>query len=91
MCFGVKMEMASTSINPSADTAAEFAYSFSAWPDEKWEFDPAVFELFALLGSRVEINATPHQFERFRSSLSHHGITLREITRVPAMQPEAIQ
>ena len=55
-----------------------FDYSFSAWPDETWDFDRAVYDLFRMLGGRVEMTFTPDEFEKFRSALSRHGLTLRE-------------
>lgn len=54
-------------------------YSFVAWPDETWKFERAMYDLFRMLSMRVEMMATPDEFERFKSSLSHHGITLREV------------
>ena len=74
-------------------TAADrqvYAYSFSVWPDETWGFGRAVFDLFRMLGARVEMNFTPEEFQRFRSALSHHGLTLREAERVPYHEPEAV-
>ena len=68
----------------------DFSYSFSVWPDETWKFDPAVHELFRIMSGRIELQFTAAKFERFRSGLSHHGITLREITRVPVSEPELI-
>jgi hypothetical protein len=67
-----------------------YAYSFSVWPDETWGFDRAVYDLFSMLGGRVEMNFTPGEFEQFRSALSHHGLTLREAERVPFFQPESV-
>lgn len=70
--------------------ADRFNYSFAVWPDETWRFDHAMFTLFEALGGRVELEFTPDQFERFRSGLSHHGLTLREVERVPHHEPEAV-
>ncbi|MGN6367040.1 MAG: hypothetical protein ACTHN5_02145 [Phycisphaerae bacterium] len=67
-----------------------FAYSFTAWPDSKVNLDPAVFQLFELLSTRVEIAVTESDFDRFREGLSRHGITLREVSRVPFIDPESI-
>jgi hypothetical protein len=33
---------------------------------------------------------TEPEFERFRSGLSHHGLTLREVGRVPYVEPEPV-
>lgn len=43
--------------------------------------DRAMYQLFGMMGTRVEMDFTEAEFERFRSGLSHHGITLREIER----------
>lgn len=67
-----------------------YNYSFSVWPSETWGFEKPVFELFKFLNRRVEITFTPDEFERFRSGLSHHGLTLREVERVPYAEPEYV-
>lgn len=67
-----------------------FEYTFCVWPDETWKHDPAIFQLFEVLNRRIGLEFTPEQFERFRSGLSHHGLTLREIERVPHQVPESI-
>ena len=61
----------------------QFLYCFSPFPDETWKFDRAIHELFQAMNGRVELQFSESTFERFRSGLSHHGIILREITRVP--------
>lgn len=72
------------------ETKTEYIYSFTVWPDETWNFDQAIFELFRMLLTRVEWKFDRQGFERFRSSLSRHGLTLREIERVPYMDPEPV-
>jgi hypothetical protein len=67
-----------------------YVYSFSVWPDETWKFERAVFALFGMLTARIEMIFTRPEFERFRSGLSHHGLTLREIERVPYHEPETV-
>lgn len=71
----------------------KWSYCFSVWPDETWKREKrsaqSFFQLFQLFG-RVEMTFTPAEFEVFRSGLSHHGLTLREIERVPFHMPEAI-
>jgi hypothetical protein len=69
----------------------EFVYSFAVWPDERKGFDPAVFDLFRMLQGRVEMRFTEEQFNRFRAGLARHGLTLREVERVPYMEPEAVR
>lgn len=69
---------------------ASFIYSFSVWPDETWNFSPATFQLFEVLKVRIQFEFTEQEFEEFRSGLSHHGLTLREIERVPAFEPQII-
>jgi hypothetical protein len=68
----------------------KYVYSFVVWPDETWNFDRAVYDLFRVLTSRVEMHFTEGEFERFRSALSHHGLTLREATRRPYVRPESV-
>ena len=68
----------------------KFTYSFTAFPAAKWGFDKAVFELFNLWGGRGELEMTEADFERFKSGLSHHGISLHEVTRVPYHEPELV-
>lgn len=70
--------------------SAVYAYSFSVWPSETWGFDKAVFQVFEAMGARVEMPFTPEEFERFRSSLSHSGFTLREIERALYHEPEPV-
>lgn len=69
----------------------KYTYSFSVWPDETWSsIERPVFDLFRMLNMRVEMEFTKDEFERFRSGLSHHGLTLREVERVPAAKPEMV-
>lgn len=67
-----------------------FNYSFSVWPDEKWSFPHSVFTVFEALNGRIELTLAEPDFERLRSELSHHGITVREIERVPYFPPERV-
>jgi hypothetical protein len=62
----------------SVTSTKKYVYSFCIWPDETWDFDRAVFDLFKMLNGRLDMVFAPHEFERFRSALSHHGFTLRE-------------
>lgn len=63
-----------------------YTYTFAAHPDPA--FHPrAVFELFGFYGM-VEREMTEAEFETFRSSLSHSGITLREVGRRPLITTE---
>jgi len=81
---------AASGISLSSGIDAKYVYAFSVWPSETWGFDPAVFELFKMWPGRVETIHSASEFERFRSGLSHHGITLREIERVPHSNPEPV-
>lgn len=71
-------------------TGTKYAYSFSVWPDESWGFKPALFDLFKMLNSRVEMVFTEREFERFRSELNHDGLTLREVERWRYAEPEPV-
>ena len=78
------------SIRVAIMVLAHFDYTFSVWPDETWGFDRAVFVTFEALGARVEMTFTPSEFETYRSALSRHGLTLREVERVPHNEPEPV-
>jgi hypothetical protein len=67
-----------------------YDYSFSVWPSETWGFDRSVFALFTALGTRIEMDFSEDEFEAFRSGLSHHGLTLREIERRQHADPESV-
>jgi len=67
-----------------------YVYSFGVWPDEQLERTSALCELFRMLDTRIEMNFTQVEFERFRSEVLECGITLREIQRVPYVKPEII-
>lgn len=69
----------------------KYVYSFVVWPDETWDFDKAVFDYFRVFRRRVEMHFTEEEFERFRSGMGHHGLTLREVTRRPYVQPEVVR
>lgn len=69
----------------------KWVYSFSVWPDEtnpKW--NRAMFDLFRMLTTRVELDMTEDDFDVFRADLSRVGITLREISRVPYVATEPV-
>jgi hypothetical protein len=71
-----------------------YNYSFQVWPDESKmsRFPPnsALFELFSLMSTRLEITKTEPQFDAFRAELAAAGITLREIERVQYYDPETV-
>lgn len=77
-------------IHAAPQTTVKYAYSFTVWPDESWGFPRSMFHLFEMLKGRVEMEFTPEQFETFRSDLSHHGLTMREIERIPFHEPEPV-
>lgn len=68
-----------------------YLYSFVVWPSETWGFDRAVYDYFRVFRHRTEMRFTEEAFERFRSGMGHHGLTLRELTRLPYVEPESIQ
>lgn len=67
-----------------------YTYSFCVWPDETWNMDPAVYALFRWIAPSLMQEMTEAEFNRFRSGLSHHGLTLREIGRAPYVDPEIV-
>lgn len=68
----------------------KYIYEFTVWPDEKGGFHNAIFELFEMLKMRLTKEATPEEFETFRETINHDGLTLREITRTPSATPETV-
>ena len=68
----------------------KYVYSFVAWPDETWKFDRAVYDYFRVFRRRTEMHFTEAEFERFRSGMGHHGLTLREVTRRLDVEPEPV-
>ena len=68
----------------------KYVYSFVVWPDETWDFDRAVFDYFRVFRRRTEMHLTEEEFERFRSGMGHHGLTLREVTRRLDVEPEPV-
>ena len=67
-----------------------YVYAFVVWPDEAGDFDRAVFDYFRVFRRRVEMHFTAKGFERFRSGMGRHGLTLREVTRRPDVEPEIV-
>jgi hypothetical protein len=67
-----------------------YVYSFSVWPDETWKFTRSLYDYFRMINTLVEMNFTQDQFERFRSEMSHDGMTLREVGRWPYHEPEVV-
>jgi hypothetical protein len=68
----------------------KYLYAFSVWPAETWGFDRALFDVFRLLNTRVEMPFTQAEFESFRSRLSHDGFTMRAVVRTPHREPEVV-
>ncbi len=68
----------------------KYVYTFTVYPHEDWRFKRALFDVFRLLNTRVEMPFTQEEFEDFRSRLSHDGFTVRGIVRVPYYAPEVI-
>ncbi len=75
---------------PRAGPPMRYTYCFAVWPSETWGFQRQTFDLFRMLGGRVEVNFTGEEFEAFRSALNRDGLTLREIERVPFHEPETV-
>ena len=68
----------------------KFSYSFNVWPKEGAGFNQSVYELFRAMNPRVQIDFTEAEFERFRYELSQHGLSLREVERIPYADPELV-
>jgi hypothetical protein len=69
---------------------ARWVYGFSVWPVEGRKIEREVFECFENLKGRIEFVWTAQHFEKARSALSHFGLVMHEITRVPWNQEENV-
>lgn len=69
--------------------ARKFSYTFSVAPDEAQP--QVVRDLFAMLAARFQLEFTESEFRSFRMELQKAGFTLREIERVPYLEPEAVK
>lgn len=70
-----------------------YEYSFAVWPDETNERlrrCQALFDLFRAMLSRVGMEFTESGFNDFREEIGKAGFTLREIERVPHVEPESV-
>ncbi len=78
--------------NEADGTRSEsYLYSFYVWPDEtRKDIPKAVFSIFESIKSRIEMEFTPVQFVQWRMDVEMFGLTLREITRVPNVEPAII-
>lgn len=68
-----------------------FDYEFQVWPDETRGFCCEVFDLFKMLGTRVVFEFTEAEYCKFKVRLGKDGFTLREVTRTPHYEPEAVK
>jgi len=70
-----------------------FDYGFCVWPDEtspRMRANKAVFDLFRHMQMRQVMEFTERQFNDFREEISKVGLTLREIERVPHLEPVGV-
>ena len=77
--------------NTGQDTV--FDYSFCVWPDEaspRNRANSAIFALFHHMMMRQVMEFTELEFNDFREELSKVGLTLREIERVPHLEPVGV-
>lgn len=73
----------------------KYTYSFQVWPDETKDWgtlgmNQPMAQLLIGIGGRLEMEFTEKEFASFRRVLGNNWITLREITRVPHVEPESI-
>lgn len=74
---------------PAARVAMKWVYEFTVWPAEQG-FCKSVYDLFDHMMTRVQMEFTEEEFEFFRESINQHGLTLREIERVPFQKRETV-
>lgn len=78
---------------PATNENTVFTYGFFVWPDETYfrmQRCPAVWTLFRQMNMRQEFDFTERDFNEFREQLAKIGLTLREITRVPMLDPDLV-
>jgi hypothetical protein len=68
----------------------KYVYSFVVWPDETRNFNRVLFDYFRVFRRRTEMHFTEADFERFRKEMLLDGFTLREVSRVPYIEPESV-
>lgn len=68
-----------------------YEYSFSVWPDEQGpRVCREVCGLFRMMLTRVVMEFEPREFRDFREEIAKFGLTLREVTRRPAVAEETV-
>ncbi len=70
-----------------------YDYGFTVWPDEispRMRENDSVRTLFHHMSMRQVMEFTERQFNDFREELAKVGLTLREIERVPHLEPMAV-
>ena len=76
---------------PRCGPETVYDYSFSAWPDEECpRWNRATFALFQMLTRRIVMEFTERAFNDFREDLAKVGIAIREIERVPHLEPATV-
>ena len=71
-------------------TEQKYFYSFFVWPDEQRGYPKAMFQLFEMLKTRIEMEFSATEFVRFRLDVEGAGITVREISRVFVQKAETV-
>jgi hypothetical protein len=68
----------------------KYLYSFVVWPSEGFPHSRALFTYFRVFRRRTEMRLTEAEWEAFRSEMTSDGFSLREVTRVPFVEPESV-
>lgn len=76
---------------PPCGPTTVYDYGFCVWPDEECRrWTKAAFELFRMLNVRVTMEFTERSFSDFREELAKMGLALREVERVPHLEPAPV-
>lgn len=75
--------------HPDDEGQPTFDYTFAVWPHHE-HHDKAMFDLFRLYGFAFGEGWTHRRYCEFREALARNGLTLREVSRVPHVDPETI-
>jgi hypothetical protein len=74
----------------AAQNSRPYTYTFTPWPNEMIRHPAGLFRLFEALKCSIKEQFTEAEFALFRGQLAQFGLTLREISRVPYVEPEAV-
>lgn len=67
----------------------KWSYSFVVWPNEAVKVSESLKSIFRMYG-RLEMDFAEDEFKKFNHDLATEGFTLREVSRIPYVEPEIV-